>query len=207
MEAELFHTDRHDEADSRFSQFCERVYNCNRRPSFDRGNKLPEVTRQLVTVASKYMHQDMHKQCTLAVDPKSDTTTCSEAVWTTSDWDSLFGISDFQALIPLPAPTESCDSMGQGYSSFFYGKGTQSLWAGSRAVRVDTTKSGIPCRLYYGDSKKQSHYRPGQTLKVPGGRGSQMSRQSAYEGGKVVKPTHRPPLSQEIFLVLISVRG
>ena len=34
------------------------------------------------------------------------------------------------------------------------------------------------------------------------------SRQSAHEGGKVVSPTHRRPLPpQEIFLVLISVRG
>ena len=32
-------------------------------------------------------------------------------------------------------------------------------------------------------------------------------RQSAHEGGKVVSPTHRPPLLQELFFVLISVRG
>jgi len=47
----------------------------------------------------------------------------------------------------------------------------------------------------------------GQALGVPEGWGFQISRQSAHEGGKVVSPTHRPPLPQEIFLVLISVRG
>jgi hypothetical protein len=54
---------------------------------------------------------------------------------------------------------------------------------------------------------KQSHYRPCQTLRVPGDWGSQILRQSAHEGYKVVSPTHRPPLLQQTFLVLISVRG
>ena len=54
---------------------------------------------------------------------------------------------------------------------------------------------------------KESPNRPGVAQRVPGSLGSQISRHSAHEGGKVVSLTHRPPLPPRMFLVLIFTRG
>jgi hypothetical protein len=66
--------------------------------------------------------------------------------------------------------------------------------------------SAASCDLDAKWSKKQSHYRPWQSLRVAGVWGSQIPKQSAHEGGKVVSPTPRPLYLEEIFLVLISVK-
>lgn len=53
--------------------------------------------------------------------------------------------------------------------------------------------------------EQQSHDRNRQSLRAPGGWGSQNLYKSAYEDGKVVGQAALTP--QEIGLVLISVRG
>jgi len=60
---------------------------------------------------------------------------------------------------------------------------------------------------------KQSLHRPWQSLRFPESWGSQISRHLAYEDGKVVSHTHRPPLHHRkfcwyaFFLEVESTRG
>jgi hypothetical protein len=78
-------------------------------------------------------------------------------------------------------------------------KGQDRLCTKTRVRHVMVIERFFSSMIKVREKVKQSHYRPGQALRAPGGWGSQISGQSAQEGGKVVSSTHRPPLPNRIY--------
>jgi len=90
------------------------------------------------------------------------------------------------------------DSPRSRKSSWHHGRLRSDCPHSVHQCKSDTRKSRCPQdkTLLRKQKKKvqQSDCRSGQGLKISGGWGAQISRQSAHEGCKVVSPTHWPSL-------------
>jgi len=76
-------------------------------------------------------------------------------------------------------------------------------------LHIDTEPKGICPNIWSHDIYANGYPSTGldRLLGIQGAETPRIYRQLAHEGGKVVRATHRPPLPQEIPLVIISVRG
>jgi hypothetical protein len=93
---------------------------------------------------------------------------------------------------------ESSQQIFEKYSST---KFNEYPCSGSRVIRCGERDRQVEA----GSKVKLSHYRPGRALRIPAGWGHQISRQKTHDGCQPYSTAAFTP--QELFLVLISVRG
>ena len=156
---------------------------------------LPWKTRHPLTRTLAGSHSRSRRVRKISPAPGFDTPTAQPITSRCADWVTPARVSGhhiaYTIVQSLPRSDILCSSFKANSKIYFTG-----------LPRLKFLSPRCNCKKV-----QQSRNRPGVAQRVPGGLGSQISWHSAREVCEVVSLTHRPPLPQGMFLVLIFTGG